>query len=58
VLCVHEVAGRAAAWSLPATVPDVSLGFDLLGRGRVELQGVHLAPYQARWIDLDREGRA
>ena len=58
VLCLHEVAGRAADWSLQATVPDVSLGFDLLGRGQVELQSVHLAPYEARWIDLDREGRA
>jgi len=58
VLCVHEVAGRAAAWSLQATVGDVSRGFDLLRRGQVELDGVHLAPYQARWIDLDPDGPA
>jgi hypothetical protein len=55
---VHEVAGRAAAWSLQATVGDVSRGFDLLRRGQVELDGVHLTPYQARWIDLDPDGPA
>jgi sucrose phosphorylase len=55
VLCVHEVAGQAGAWSLQAIA---GRGFDLLRRGQVELDGVHLAPYQARWIDLDPDGPA
>ena len=55
VLCVHEVAGQAAAWPLQTRA---GRGVDLLGRGLVDLRSVHLAPYQARWIDLDRDGPA
>jgi hypothetical protein len=49
------VAGQAGAWPLQAIA---GRGFDLLRRGQVELDGVHLAPYQARWIDLDPDGPA
>lgn len=54
VLCLHEVAGVGGAFAAQRAVPGASGGFDLLAKEPVDLRSAELAPYQARWIALDR----
>lgn len=49
LVCVHEVAGRE---TVARAVPHGAAGRDVLTGETASLDGLDLAPYQARWIEV------